>query len=74
MTKQYTVIGYYADNAQPYMGWVTAASPAAAARKAIASSDAGEELMVVEVVTGKIKGVLGNDKVMPAESLVGYTG
>lgn len=77
MSKQtYTVIGFYADNIQPWMTYVKASSPKAAAKLGIKTiydnGEGGAELMdmrVVEVVKGQCPGVLGNQKVVNLKDL-----
>ena len=72
--KPYTVLGLYADNQQPWTTHVTAKDPTAAAIKGIRemeeSYDADvNDLFVVEVVAGKVKGLLENDACLNLEKL-----
>jgi hypothetical protein len=72
--NSYTVLGLYADNQQPWTTHVSAKDPTAAAIKGIKemekSYDADiNDLFVVEVVAGKVEGLLGNDSCMNIEKL-----
>ena len=75
MQKPYTVVGIYADNQQPWMEHVMANNPKAAAIKGInqlSKSDDQpdpDDLYVVEVIEGKVKGVLCNDEPLSLEKL-----
>lgn len=62
--KKYTVIGYYADNDQPFVDWVSAKDPSAAAAKALRLKDENYAPRIVEVLKGHHKGVLGNSKTL----------
>jgi hypothetical protein len=74
--KDFTVIGFYADNQQPWMAFVRATSPKAAAKLGIKTvydnGESGaelEDMFVVEIVEGQRHGVLGNQKVVSLEDL-----
>jgi hypothetical protein len=74
--KKYTVIGFYADNQQPWMSFVEASSPKAAAKKGIKTvydnGESGAELQdmfVIEVLAGQQYGLLGNQKVSSLREL-----
>ena len=74
--KKCTVIGFYADNQQPWITFVEASSPKIAARKGIRQLyDNGscgaelEDIFVVEVLAGHNQGLLGNQKVSSLEAL-----
>lgn len=73
--KPYTVIGLYCDNQQPWMAHVMAKTPRTAAIAAIKKLENGpdkcdaDNLVVIEVVEGKVRGVLGNDAPLSLESL-----
>jgi hypothetical protein len=74
--KDYTVIGFYGDNKQPWMSFVVASSSKAAAKKGIKTTyDNGEsgaeleDMFVVEVVAGQMYGLLGNQKVISLKDL-----
>jgi hypothetical protein len=76
MVENYTVIGFYADNQQPWIIFVEASSPKVAARKGIRKLyDNGscgaelEDIFVVEVFVGHHQGLLGNQKVSSLEAL-----
>jgi hypothetical protein len=74
--RAYTVIGFYADNQQPWMAFVGATSPKAAAKLGIKTvydnGESGaelEDMFVVEVVEGQRPGILGNQKVVSLKDL-----
>ena len=74
--EDYTVIGFYADNQQPWIAFVVAGTPKAAAKKGIKTvwdnGESGavlEDMFVVEVVDGQRHGVLGNQKVCSLKDL-----
>ena len=74
--KDYTVIGFYADNQQPWMAFVVAGTPKAAVKKGIKTvydnGESGaelEDMFVVEVVEGQCHGVLGNQKAVSLKDL-----
>jgi hypothetical protein len=73
--KGYTVIGIYGDNQQPWMIFVEEASnPREAAIKGIEkqakdSEQPTDNLAVIEVLEGTVKGVLGNDVHVSLENL-----
>jgi hypothetical protein len=74
--KKFTVIGLYADNQQPWMSFVEAGHPKAAAKKGITQLyDNGscgaelEDIFVVEVIAGHNQGLLGNQKVSSLAAL-----
>jgi hypothetical protein len=76
MVKKYTVVGFYADNQQPWITFVEAASPKIAARKGIrqlydngSCGAALEDIFVVEVLAGHNQGLLGNQKVSSLDTL-----
>ena len=77
MSKQtYTVIGFYADNMQPWITFIEASSPKAAAKLGIKTiydnGNGGAELndiRVVEVVNGQHLGMLINQKVVNLKDL-----
>jgi len=76
MVKKYTVVGFYADNQQPWISFVEAVSPKVAARKGIrqlydngSCGAALEDIFVVEVLAGHNQGLLGNQKVSSLEAL-----
>lgn len=77
--RNYTVFGIYGDNSQPWMTYVAdVVSPRTAARRGILITyDKGkngvelEDILVIEVVEGYVKGVLGNDAVMGMKDLKG---
>jgi hypothetical protein len=76
MKINYTVIGFYKDNNQPWMDHTKADSPQAAARASIQkmfkSNDGGvplEDIIVVEVIEGHVKGCLCNEKIVNADDL-----
>ena len=69
LEEGYTVIGIYGDNQQPWMVQVNADSPLEAAIAGINKTyDGGkngpelEDIFVVEVVAGKMKGILDPDR------------
>lgn len=59
--NKYTVVGYYVDNSQPYVGWVNSESPQDA------SLEVPVEVVVVEVFEGHHKGCLDNGSVLGAD-------
>jgi predicted metallopeptidase len=72
----YTVIGIFGDNQQPWMEHVKALTPKAAAlagiKKIDKRNDGGvevEDLFVIEVIRGHVKGCLCNEKVVNKNSL-----
>ena len=72
----YTVTGFYADSKQPWITFVDASSPRAAAKKGITQLyDNGScganlnDIFVVEVFAGHNQGLLGNQKVSSLEAL-----
>lgn len=74
--KPYTVVGFYADNQQPWVTFVEAGHPKAAAKKGVTQLyDNGsygvelEDIFVVEVFEGHLQGKLGNQKVCSLEAL-----
>jgi len=73
--KPYTVIGLYCDNQQPWMEYAMAKTPRRAAIVAIKKLENGpdkcdtDNLVVIEVIEGKVKGVLGNDEPLSLEKL-----
>lgn len=79
MKKNYTVIGSYGDNSQPWMAHVAnSTSPRAAAKRGIrdiyAKGENGvelEDIFVVEVIEGYVMGTLGNDAVLDIKDLEG---
>jgi hypothetical protein len=75
--RAYTVIGFYADNNQPWMAFVKSSSPKAAAKLGIKmvydNGESGanlEDMFVVEVVEGQRHGELGNQKVVSLKDLI----
>lgn len=73
--KQWTVIGYFADNLQPWLEWVVAATAEEAARLGIrnimkcnqwagSDTEAKGTVHVVEVFRGKHHGHLTNDCIL----------
>lgn len=77
MKKNYTVIGIYGDNQQPWMAHVEqAGSPKVAAKRAIGIIYEGgqngvevEDIFVVDVIEGYANGVLCNDKLLNIDDL-----
>jgi hypothetical protein len=75
--KLHTVVGFYADNHQPWVQFIEGASSAkAAAKKGINQLyDNGEcgadlnDIFVVEVFAGHLQGLLCNQKVCSLEAL-----
>jgi hypothetical protein len=65
-TRDYTVIGYYRDNNQPWMAHESAPDPQAAAGKALArlTAQSSGDPAVVEVIVGRHKGVLCNESLV----------
>lgn len=61
MPKGFTLVGYYRDNDQPYVGWSDAKTPEDAILRAMRNRP---ELSIIEVFRGKRKGILGNDEVI----------
>jgi hypothetical protein len=64
----YTVIGFYDADEQPWMTHVKAGKPTEAAekgaRKISKSSSVGlNQVYIVEVIKGKVKGCLGNNEI-----------
>jgi hypothetical protein len=66
--RYYTVIGFYRDNEQPWMGYAVGVTALEAAIKAIQNQskldgqdEDDDRITVVEVVAGKRQGRLGND-------------
>ena len=71
--KWYTVVGVYMDNNQPWMVYVKkgqdgAVSPREAVVSALTQGIISEypsgQPAVVEVIEGKVKGILGNEKLL----------
>lgn len=58
---KYTVIGYYEDNNEPFVDWITAKNPISATRRVLKKRDPG---IVVEVFAGHRKGILENEKTL----------
>lgn len=74
--KDYSVVGIYADNQQPWITWVRANTPVEAALKGIKKTFRNGEngveeadIFVVDVLKGKVKGYLCNDKVVSKKDL-----
>ena len=69
MIKKYTVVGYYDDNYQPYVGWHEATSPEEAAKAAakVTDDEGLYPLQVVEVFEGELVGKLDNETVWSLE-------
>jgi hypothetical protein len=73
--KGYTVIGLYIDNQQPWITFIEeseASNPREAAIKGIekqAKDSEIDDLAVIEVLGGTVKGVLGNDEQVVLENL-----
>jgi hypothetical protein len=73
----YTVVGFYKDNDQPWMDHVKADNPQAGARASIqkmfeSNNEGGvplEDIIVVEVIEGHVKGCLCNEKVVNVDDL-----
>jgi hypothetical protein len=65
--KQYTVIGYYVDNDQPWMGEGYGLTPQEAVRDATFKLEAN--VKVVEVILGSVEGTLFNNEVMDPEDI-----
>lgn len=79
---RYTVIGYYTDNEQVWMSPADADSPEEAAAHAVRTmlianewdeEDEADNLVVVEVIEGPVKGCLGNDKLCMGSDLLTET-
>ena len=69
--KKWTVIGYYIDNDQPWMVFVEAETPVAAAIAAIAKQKTqSDQAAVVEVLEGHQDGHLCNETVAFAPELM----
>ena len=66
--KDYTVVGFWADNQQPWAQWVKALNPREAASLAVWEISKSEydpdDAFVVEVLVGHHKCVLGDDEVV----------
>jgi len=63
-TKGFTIIGYWEDDAQPYMEWIDTAKDVREAletlKKSIDAETAdADKLWIVEVVAGKVDGIGG---------------
>lgn len=75
--RYYTVIGIYADNNQPWVGYACATNARQAAIKAAENVLKEQEwadedqIKVVEVIAGKRQGRLGNDLVLTLKELRG---
>ena len=74
--KNYTVVGIYGDNQQPWMEHVKAETPKAAALGGIKKIDKRndgaveiEDIFVVDVIEGTVKGCLCNEKVVDRDDL-----
>jgi hypothetical protein len=73
--KPYTVIGLYCDNQQPWMAHVMAKDPRRAAIAAMKKLENGpdkcdiDNLVAIEVIEGKVRGVLGNDEPLSLTTL-----
>jgi len=73
--KTYTIVGLYADTQQPWMEYAKAKDPNRAAIAAMRKLERGpdkcdiDNLVVIEVIEGKVRGVLGNDEPLSLESL-----
>ena len=72
--EDYSVVGIYADNQQPWINWVRATTPKEAALKGIKKTckngDVEEtNILVVDVLKGKVKGYLCNDTVVSKRDL-----
>jgi hypothetical protein len=63
-SRNWTVISYYVDNAQPRVDWIKAATAQAAAARVLRKPLG---LVVVEVVAGKRRGCLCNDACLKGE-------
>ena len=64
---RFTVVGFYNDNDQPFVSWVVAEDPQVASTHAIARlarETYPDNLSVVEVFRGWVKGTLRNEKVL----------
>lgn len=59
---QWTVVGFYEDNSQPYVVHILATTPQEAAERAI--GETSPEIRVVEVFKGQHVGMLGNNEVI----------
>lgn len=57
-TRQYTVVGYYSDNNQPYASCVRAAN---AKDAALSCANKNGDLVIVDAFLGKQKSVLCNE-------------
>lgn len=64
--KDYTVIGFWADNQQPFVTYVRSPNPRFAVVQAAHFAEAGEDLIIVEVIEGRHRGQLGNETVVHA--------
>lgn len=64
--KPYTVVGYHADNDQPFVDHRKASDPQEAARKSMLYRK-GSCAVVVDVFEGSLQGVLKNEKVLTEE-------
>ena len=72
----HTVIGIFGDNQQPWMEHVKAETPQDAARAGIKKIDKRNDeavgiadIFVVDVIKGKVKGCLCNEKVVDIDDL-----
>ena len=72
----YTVVGIYGDNQQPWIEHVKAETPKAAALAGIKKVDKRndgaveiEDIFVVDVIKGRVKGCLCNEKVVDKDDL-----
>lgn len=59
--RDYTVVGFYTDNKQPFIDWRRALSPKTAAYN---SKRRNPDVAIVEAFEGKQKGCLGNEEVV----------
>jgi hypothetical protein len=76
LLKDYSVVGIYADNQQPWITWVRASTLKEAALKGIKKTyNKGQngvelkDIFVVDVIKGKVKGCLSNDKVVSLKDI-----
>ena len=60
--NKYTIVGYYRDNNQPFVGHIKAATPQQAAKQALEkAADQNLDLYVVEAFKGYRQGQLANE-------------
>lgn len=68
--KKYTVIGFYDDNKQPFIEHRTAPDPGTAAQRVAQAAAQSKwdrsNMIIVEVIAGHHKGILGNDEILAA--------